>query len=74
MAPLDVLPVLMLYMLVADRLGPGRCADHGNHRQRRRVHDQCQKPYREFAHAPLLLGQSRAEAHRDSGPGTKSDA
>jgi hypothetical protein len=56
MVPLDVLPMLLLYMLTAACLGLGLC-DLGNPRQRRRVHDQYQKPYREFAHAPLRLGQ-----------------
>jgi hypothetical protein len=56
MAPLDVLPMLLLYMLAAARLGLGLC-DLGNPRQRRRVHDQYQKPCCEFAHAPLRLGQ-----------------
>jgi hypothetical protein len=65
-APLDVLPMLLLYMLAAARLGLGRC-DHGNHRQRRRVHDQCQKPYGEFAHAPLRLGQFHAPPRKDAG-------
>ena len=67
MAPLDVLPVLLLYMLVADSLGAGRCADYGNHRQRRRVNDQCQKPYREFAHASLRLSASPHDCANQGG-------
>ena len=65
-APLDVLPMLLLCMFGAACLGLGRC-DHRNYRQRRSVHGQRQEPDREFAHAPLRLGQFRTPPLRDAG-------